>query len=103
MDVRDIDIVSTKESVTVKKESINLHKGERGSESISTITDINDINSTTKVVSTDDKEIGQIVGENGTQYACNKCGYITRFRKDVAKHIKLVHDKIKDFVCNECN
>ena len=35
-------------------------------------------------------------------FPCNKCNYVASYRPHLKRHIKTVHDKIKDFACSLC-
>jgi hypothetical protein len=35
-------------------------------------------------------------------FKCDKCEYETKNKHDLKRHIKSIHDKIKDFKCNKC-
>jgi len=37
------------------------------------------------------------------RYKCDKCDYKTVDKKKIKRHIKAVHDKIKDFECDKCD
>ena len=36
-------------------------------------------------------------------YHCKECGYSVSNKYSFNKHIKAVHEKIKDYKCDECN
>ena len=41
-------------------------------------------------------------GMGEKKHKCEKCSYGAPFQSDLVKHVKVVHDKIKDNVCADC-
>ena len=37
------------------------------------------------------------------RFPCDKCDYKFQYKSDLEGHIKMVHDKIKDFECDKCD
>merc|ERR1712156_373390 len=35
-------------------------------------------------------------------YSCEKCEYTSKWRHSLNKHVKIVHDNIRDYACTEC-
>jgi hypothetical protein len=44
----------------------------------------------------------KIVHDKIKDFKCDKCVYETSESGNLKKHIKMVHDKIKDFKCDKC-
>ncbi len=36
-------------------------------------------------------------------FTCYKCNYETKEKNNLKRHIKTVHDKMKDFKCDKCD
>ena len=49
-----------------------------------------------------DKHIKQVHNKM-KDYQCEQCSYVCSQKEDIDKHIKQVHSKIKDYQCEQCS